>query len=126
MGYGAQASREAECEGFGRARLLIDDALQAFASEQTDHRFAAGEAAILRQRGPVGITFVFGEAIAVLAGVAHGRAIYTSGHAAAHVSDQQLQGASDGGVGAVALAERVHPRVHTDTLCDLAVDDHHR
>ena len=72
------------------------------------------------------VLLVLGEAVGVLAGVAQRGAIDLPRAAAAHVADDKLQGASDRGVGAVALAQRVDARVHADRPGDRAVDDHQR
>src|SRR3546814_4189548 len=40
-------------------------------------------------------------------------------------SSDLLQGAADGGVGAVPLTQRVAAPVHADRLCDRAVHHHH-
>ena len=79
-----------------------------------------------RQRLPVGIGLVLGEAEGVLAGIAQGRAIDGAGQAAADIAHDELQRAADRGVGAVALAQRIDAAVHADRLGGRAVDDHQR
>ena len=97
----------------GVARLLVDDALHAFAGEQRDGRRLAREAALDRERLPFAVLGL-GEAEAVLARRAQRRAVDLAGPAAADVADHQLQRAADRRVGAVALAERVDAGIHAD------------
>ena len=74
---------------------------------------------------PGGVVFAFGKAEGVFARVAEHGAINATGDAAADVADDELKGASDGRVGAVALPERIDPRIHADFACDRSVDDDH-
>ena len=67
-----------------------------------------------------------GKQKAYLAGLAEGGAIDFARAAAADVADDELEGAADGGVGTVALAEDVHAVVHADAVADGAVDDDDR
>ena len=126
MRHRAQARGKTAGEGFWCARLLIDNRLQAFAGEQAHHRVFPFETPVHGQARPVRVRFVFGEAIGVFAGIAQGGPVDAAGNAAADIADEQLQGAADGGVGAVALAEGVDAGIHARPLRGWPVDDHHR
>src|SRR5437762_3214281 len=85
--------------------------------------WTSSRAGRLRERLPVAIALVLGEAEGVLAGIAECRAVDGAGNAAADVAHDQLQGAADRGVGAVALAQRIDARIHADLARHRAVDD---
>src|SRR3546814_4430375 len=96
------------------------------AGEQGHGGGAGREAALHRQRFPHWIAFVLGEAEGVLARRAEGGAVDAARNAAADVTDDELQRAADGRVGAVALAEGIAARIHADGPRYGAVDDRHR
>ena len=121
-----EAGRQAGGQGLGGARELVQHRLHARAGEQGDRRASWAHAPLDRQRRPWRPGLVLGEAEAVLAGIAVGRPVHPARAAAAHVPHDQLQGTSDGRVGAVALAEDVDAGVHADTGGDGAVHDHDR
>src|SRR5439155_22822717 len=94
-------------QALGAARLLVDDTLQPIASEHRHRRLAGRQTAFDRERLPARPLFVLGEAIAELTGVAEGGAIDLLRAALSDVADDELQCATDRGIGAVALAQRI-------------------
>ena len=109
-----------------RAALLVHEPAHALAVEQGNGRRARRYAAGDRERRPVRVGLVLGEAEGVFAGIALHRAVDLARPAATDIADDELEGPADGGVGAVALAERVQAPVHADAPCDGAVHDDHR
>ena len=107
MADGIQAHGERTCQFIRRTRPLVHKALHAFALEQRDGRHTGRETAGDRQRLPAGVRLVLGETEGVFAGPAQCGAVGFAGPAATDIALDQLQRAADGGVGAVALAQRV-------------------
>ncbi len=123
--HGAQRQRKGARQGFRIARLLIDDALHTLTGKQRHRRAPGLNAALLRQRQPVGV-FGLGEAETVLARVAQGCAVNLARSATADVANKQLQRPANGGVGAVALPQRIDAGIHADGAGGRAVDHNHR
>ncbi|MDZ7675725.1 MAG: hypothetical protein U5K30_11745 [Acidimicrobiales bacterium] len=98
----------------------------AVAGEERDRVGVGRDAPGHRQRAEGRTLLELGEAPAELARAAHGGPVDAAGQPAAHVADHQLQGAADGGVGPVALTERVDAGVHPEAVADGAVDHQDR
>ncbi len=110
----------------GVTRQLVDDPAYAFGGEQRDRARARRDTALDGERFPRRARFVLGEAERVLAGIAERGAVDLTGPPAADVADDELECTADRRVGAIALPERIDPRVHTDGPCDRTVDDDER
>ena len=117
----------AEEQRLGRRRELVVDLVEAVGRIHRDRAVLGGEPAGHVQRLPGMIVLVLGEAEAVLARVAERGPIEESGPRVHHVHHDQPDGAPDGGIRAVTLAEEVVARVDADRARDGPVDDqHHR
>src|SRR5262249_49781108 len=82
---GPELGGDAPHQRLRRARELVDDRRRAVAGEERDRRGPAGEAALLRERGPGRPALVLGEAERVLARPAERRAVDPARLAAADV-----------------------------------------
>ncbi len=126
VGNRTQAGGQRASQRLRGARELVGHRLDAGAREQSHRRLSRRQAAFHRQRLPGRALLVLGEAEGELARVAERGAVDAPRPAAAHVAHHQLQGPADRQVGAVALAERVDPRVHAGQGPERPIDHHHR
>ncbi len=124
--HGEQAGGVRARQRIGFATQLVDDAARSLAREQRDGARSRVEAALDVQRLPRRTLLVLREAERQLPRVALRGAIDAAGATAADVADHELQRAPDRAVGAVALPEHVHSRVHPDARPHGTVHDHHR
>ena len=126
MTDGQQARRERRGEFLRGAGSLVHDPLHALALEERHGARPGRDAARDGEGLPFLVRLILREAEGVLAGCAEGGAVDLAGTPAADVAHDQVERASDGGVGAVTLPEHVEPRVHPDAAGDGPVDDDER
>ena len=118
----AQGIRVAHQDRLGCRRELVVHLVEAVRRVQRHRALVRGEPPGDVERLP-GMIRPLGEAERVLAGIAEARAIQQARTRVHHVHHDETHGTSDGGVGAMALAERVVAAVDLEPLGDRSAHD---
>ena len=122
-GHGV-SNREGEIEGVLAG--LIVDVVRRLAAKHRHRALLTREAALNMQRIPRALFFILGNAVGVFARMAERGLVGHTRNRAANVGKNQLDGAADRGVGAIALAEHVGAAVHAEREAGRAVYHHQR
>ena len=88
---------------FRRARKLVYHGVNPIPGKQRHRRLPRSHAPRHRQRLPRRIGFVFGKTKGVFARRTQYGTVNFAGAAATYIANHQLQGAANGGIGAIAL-----------------------